>query len=182
MVRPSNKKVDMLTGSIPHCLDSLVNPLPLEIPYSLTPLLSVVSKNSMNYVIIQCNLFNVRGLEGPNFLQGFESRIFSPYYFLLYLIVCSHCPTPIKMGRTELCGGVYTTQRTTQILTGFCVNFLAYVFVSVLQNFLTFSSQRRDEKCRSIIGCLLHISKLYINYCYDASIRKRLLSQRFAAR
>ena len=104
MVRPSNRKVNMLTGSIPHCLDSLVNPLPLEIPYSLTPLLSVVSKNSMNYVIIQCNLFNVRGLEGPNFLQGFESRIFSPYYFLLYLMVCSHCPTPIKMGRAELCG------------------------------------------------------------------------------
>ena len=90
MVRPSNRKVNMLTGSIPHCLDSLVNPLPLEIPYSLTPLLSVVSKNSMNYAIIQCNLFNVRGLEGPNFLQGFESRIFSPYYFLLYLMVCSH--------------------------------------------------------------------------------------------
>ena len=131
MVRPSNRKVNMLTGSIPHCLDSLVNPLPLEIPYSLTPLLSVVSKNSMNYAIIQCNLFNVRGLEGPDFLQGFESRIFSPYYFLLYLMVCSHCPTSIKMGRAELCGGVYTTQRTTQILIGFCVNFLAYVFVSV---------------------------------------------------
>ena len=46
-------------------------------------------------------------------------------------MVCSHCPTPIKMGRAELCGGVYTTQRTIQILIGFCVNFLAYVFVSV---------------------------------------------------
>ena len=46
-------------------------------------------------------------------------------------MVCSHYPTPIKMGRTELCGGAYTTQRTTEILTGFCVNFLAYVFVSV---------------------------------------------------
>ena len=35
------------------------------------------------------------------------------------LMVCSHCPTPrlinrpIKMGCTELCGGVHTVQRQT---------------------------------------------------------------------
>ena len=50
-------------------------------------------------------------------------------------MLCSHCPTPrpIKMGCTELCGGVHTAQRQipSQIPIVFCVNLSIYVSVSV---------------------------------------------------